>query len=133
MNVLVDTSVWSLALRRQHGQMSDSQVVTVSRLTELIRDNRVVLIGPVRQELLSGVRDDRAFESLQSNLAYFSDEPLRTADFEYAARCFNRCRAAGIASSAVDMLICAVAIQRSLSVYTTDSLLEPRRCRHDTL
>lgn len=121
MNVLVDTSVWSLALRRHQGQMNDSQLAVVSGLTDLIRDHRVVLIGPVRQELLSGVRDDGAFASLQSHLVYFPDEQLQTADFENAARCFNRCRAAGIASSAVDMLICAVAIQRSLAIFTTDA------------
>ncbi len=55
MNVLIDTSVWSLAFRRARGSSrADAQIV--AELTELIQEGRVLLMGPIRQELLSGAR-----------------------------------------------------------------------------
>ena len=53
MKVLVDTSVWSLALRR--GRQSTS--APVQDLRYLISTNRVQMLGPIRQEILSGVRE----------------------------------------------------------------------------
>jgi len=120
VNVLVDTSVWSLALRRKRGGLKRADKALVAELTDLIRDDRIVMIGPIRQELLSGIRSDEEFEQLRQRLADFDDEPLVTADFEEAARCHNRCRAVGLAGSPIDFLLCAVAIRRSLTVFTTD-------------
>ena len=54
MMVLVDTPVWSLALRRRPEHLSRSQQVLASALAELIREGRVQMVGPIRQELLSG-------------------------------------------------------------------------------
>jgi hypothetical protein len=80
----------------------------------------VVLIGPIRQELLSGIRFEEQFSKLQDRLRAFPDMLLRTQDYELAARCFNRCRARGIQGSNTDFLICAVAVSREIPVYTTD-------------
>ena len=55
MKVLVDASVWSLALRR------NEQNEINRTLTSLIKESLVVMIGPVRQELLSGIPDRAAF------------------------------------------------------------------------
>jgi len=52
MKILVDTCIWSLALRRGEGV----EGLEVSELSELIRELRVQMIGPVRQELLSGIK-----------------------------------------------------------------------------
>ena len=60
--ILVDTSVWSLALRRAATQLSEGQVQIKRELAELIREGRAQLIGPVRQELLSGIRGDAQYE-----------------------------------------------------------------------
>lgn len=92
----------------------------VREFTELIRDGAVVLIGSVRQEILSGVPDEATFARLRDHLRHFEDEQLTTEDYETAAECNNRCRAAGIAGSAIDFLICAAAIRRGLSIFTTD-------------
>jgi predicted nucleic acid-binding protein len=124
VNVLVDTSVWSLALRRKRGGLKRNDKALVAALTDLIRDDRVVMIGPVRQELLSGLRSEQEFEQLRERLADFDDEPLVTADYEEAGRCHNQCRAAGLAGSPVDFLLCAVAIRRGLAVFTTDADFE---------
>lgn len=61
MKVLVDTCIWSLALRRNN---PGSQFAHVDEFKELISEARVQLIGPVRQEILSGVRSERQFEQL---------------------------------------------------------------------
>lgn len=66
--VLVDTSVWSLALRRRRQQLNAEEWELVHELARLIGEGLVVMVGPVRQELLSGLRDDHAFERLRDHL-----------------------------------------------------------------
>ena len=117
MKVLVDTSVWSLALRRRKPSANPE----VEELRSLIDEGRVAMIGVIRQELLSGIRTLEAFERLRENLHPFSDERLETADFERAAEHFNTCRANGIQGSNTDFLICAVAERRNLPILTTDA------------
>jgi len=56
MNVLVDTSVWSLALRRKNESLTTNERFLVTELSELIREGRARVIGLVRQELLSGIK-----------------------------------------------------------------------------
>ena len=115
MRVLVDTSVWSLALRRR--RMSHP---SVEELQSLIRDGRVVMVGVVRQELLSGVRQAADFARLREHLRAFEDDPILSTDHERAAEMFNTCRAEGIQGSNTDFLLCAVAERRGLAIFTTD-------------
>ena len=117
MKVLVDTSVWSLALRRR----TERANAAVDELRSLIDEGRVAMLGVVRQELLSGIRTREAFEQLRDHLRPFSDEPLDTADFERAAEHFNTCRARGVQGSNADFLICAAAERRRLPILTTDA------------
>ena len=117
MKVLVDTSVWSLALRRR----ARSEAPVSQELRSLIDDGRVAMIGPIRQELLSGIRTPESFERLRDHLRPYPDERLETADFERAAEHFNTCRARGVRGSNTDFLICAVAERRNLSILTTDA------------
>ena len=116
MNVLVDTSVWSLALRRAK-RVNDA---APRELADLISEGRVVLLGPVRQELLSGIKAKAQFELLRNHLRSFPDLELESADYEEAAAAFNRCRERGIQGSNTDFLICATAMRRKLAIYTTD-------------
>jgi len=116
VRVLVDTSVWSAALRRSRPATG----AIVEEMAQLVREGRVVVIGPIRQEVLSGIKDAVQFETLRSHLQAFPDSELQTADFEAAATCFNRCRAKGIQGSNTDFLLCAVAERRGLSIFTTD-------------
>ncbi len=116
MKVLVDTSVWSLALRRRLGAPAEAVLV----LQRLISEHRATLIGAIRQELLSGIRDEAQFDRLRAHLWAFPDTELSALDYELAARFFNRCRAEGIHGSNTDFLICAVAVNRSWSVLTVD-------------
>jgi predicted nucleic acid-binding protein len=117
VNVIVDTSVWSLALRRRRPS-SDPMAL---ELGELVREGRAVVLGPVRQELLSGVQADQQFRTLREHLRAFPDVDLETADYEGAAAFFNRCRGRGVQGSNTDFLICAAAARRKLSILTTDT------------
>jgi predicted nucleic acid-binding protein len=120
MNILVDTSVWSVALRRKTESLNATETFLVAELSELIREGRARLIGLVRQELLSGIKTPEHYERLRLHLRSFPDEPIDTADHEEAARAGNRCRGKGIVVSIVDLLLCAVAIKREWAIFTTD-------------
>ncbi len=121
MKVLVDTVVWSLVFRRRKADLSAAEAALRQQLLDLFREGRAMLIGPVRQEILSGVRDESHFTGLRRDLRSVPDEPLQTQDFENAAHLSNRCRRAGIAATPVDALICAVAISRDWQVFTLDT------------
>jgi hypothetical protein len=117
MNILVDTSVWSLALRRQRSPRAAEAL----ELAELIQEGRAAIVGPVRQEILSGVPDQRQYETLRDYLRAFPDVALGSDDYEEAAAFFNRCRAKGVQGSNTDFLICAAAARRQLGILTADA------------
>ncbi len=117
MKVLVDTSVWSLALRRNRV----AEDAFVLELRELISELRVQMLGPIRQELLSGIRTFEQFTILRDHLRAFPDLELTANDFELAAEFFTTCRAKGIQGSNTDFLICAVAKRREMPILTTDA------------
>ena len=119
--ILVDTSIWSLALRRRRGDLGAAERGHVREWERLVRGGIATLIGPIRQELLSGVRDHRAWERLRVALQPFPDLPLATADYERAAWFFNQCRAKGVAGSTIDLLICSASAGFDAPIYTVDA------------
>ena len=120
MNILIDTSVWSLAFRRKAQSLNATEKLIVAELSELIQEGRVGLIGLIRQELLSGIRTTEDYEKLRLRLRAFPDEPVDTADHEEAAKAGNHCRGKGIVVSIVDVLLCALAMKRKWGIFTTD-------------
>lgn len=78
------------------------------------------MIGPIRQELLSGIREAKQYQSLREKLRAFPDLRLETADFETAAQFFNDCRGKGLQGSNTDFLLCAVSHRRDMPIFTTD-------------
>jgi predicted nucleic acid-binding protein len=120
MLVLVDTSVWSLALRRTSADLNPREQRLTTALQELIRDGRAQLVGPVRQELLSGLRQETTFRKLRDHLRAFDEPRLEAADYEEGAHINNQCRSRGVAGSAIDFLICALAARRGWQIFTTD-------------
>lgn len=120
MTVLVDTCVWSLALRRAKTDLNPQQQQAVSVLQEMIEEGRTRLLGVVRQELLSGIRNKAQFDRVAAALRSFEDVELDIEDYEGAAAADNRCRSAGLAGSTTDFLICATAIRRDWGVFTID-------------
>jgi hypothetical protein len=118
VRVLVDTTIWSLAFRRR--RRSSTEQVLVAEFTELVKEFRAVLIGPIRQEVLSGIPDTQQFDVVRDHLAAFDDLPIGTQDYVEAARYYNTCRAKGVQGSHVDFLICAVAARHATPVFSTD-------------
>lgn len=116
MNVIPDTCIWSESLRKRKGDAA-----IIQALKNLLLDERVEIIGPVRQEILSGISARPLFESVKLKLRIFDDLPLRAVHFEMAAAFSNQCRRAGIQGSPVDFLICAVSKLSQLSIFTTDA------------
>jgi predicted nucleic acid-binding protein len=120
VRVLVDTTVWSLAFRRKTDGRTEDEECAAAEWKRLVGRGSAVLCGPIRQELLTGIREEAPFERLRTRLRWFPDETMLVEDYEEAARCRTRCLQAGIAASAADMAICALAIRRDLPVFTTD-------------
>lgn len=129
MTVLVDTSIWSLMLRRNRHHLSQEQKAQLAALADLVQAGQVRLVGAVRQELLTGIRHREQFACLQQELRNFADVELETEDYETAAEVSNQCEAHGIAGSSIDMLLCSVALRRGWPIYTSDRDFE-RYARH---
>jgi predicted nucleic acid-binding protein len=124
VRVLVDTSIWSLALRRTETDLSRKEAHAVDLLKELIRDGCAVVIGPIRQEILSGIPDEAQFRKLKAKLRAFEDLGITSDDYELAAEFYNACRKRGVQGSHIDFLICAVAARNQLPVFTLDEDFE---------
>lgn len=118
MTVLVDTPVWSLAYRRQ--RLAPAEENVVAALRKLVQNHQAMMVGSIRQEVLSGLRDGQKWDLLRETLRAFEDLPLSTDDYESAAQFFNRCHTAGIQGSQTDFLLCAVAARFDAPIFTTD-------------
>ncbi|HEB11894.1 MAG TPA: PIN domain nuclease [Spirochaetales bacterium] len=118
MNVLVDTSIWSLAFRRKKLNHNEKELTV--ELTHLIEEVRALIIGPIRQEILSGISNSSQHALLKKQLKAFDDVPITTEDYETAAEFHNICRQSGVQGSHIDYLICAVAYRHGTSIFTTD-------------
>ncbi len=116
MKILVDTCIWSQVLRKKTPNLN-----LTKQLKDFINDGRVVMIGPIRQELLSGISNPSQFNQLKHTLSYFEDIILKTDHFVKAAEFSNLCRKNGIQGSTTDFLICAVTNLEKLSIFTVDS------------
>lgn len=111
--VLVDTSVWIDFL--------DGREEAVKALNRLISSGRVIVCGQIRQEVLQGSRDEKAFAKLEKQMTLWESETEAPADFIEAARIFAHLRWKGITIPPTDCLIAAIAIRRKLAIYSHDS------------
>jgi predicted nucleic acid-binding protein len=120
--IVLDTSVVSLALRRRKLEV---RAPAVRMLRELIDEEADLGVpGIVIQELLSGVRTDRAFEKLRLELEQF-DVLLATQDEHVlAARVINGLLNVGVAVKSVDALIAAQTITHNAQLFTLDQDFE---------
>jgi predicted nucleic acid-binding protein len=118
--VLVDTTIWSLALRRRASILRRNERELVEDWTTLVTSGSAALIGPIHQEILSGIRSAEVFVKIRQRLADFSHLIIDSEDYSEAARFFNVCRSHGVAGTSIDMLICAVAHRYDVPIFTTD-------------
>ena len=118
MKVLVDTPIWSLAFRKKIDNINNT---AIKNFANLIQDRRIAIIGPIRQEVLSGISDRNKFYEIKDKMSFFSDHSIKTDDYEFAAECSNECRRNGIQGSHTDFLICAMAIKNGWEIFTEDA------------
>ncbi len=112
----MDTCIWSLALRRK----KKSESPFVGELKELIKEFRVQMIGPIRQEILSGIRSTDQFNKIKKHLRSFTDLEISSSDYERAAEFFNIARVKGLQGANTDFLICSIAERYNLTILTND-------------
>jgi predicted nucleic acid-binding protein len=117
LSLFVDTSVWSLAFRRD----APSAASEVRELVRAIEAGEALLTtGLVLQELLQGFSGPRARERI---LDRFSALPLLVpdrADHIDAAELRNRCRRGGIQIGTIDALLAQLCVRHDLTMLTTD-------------
>ncbi|MFL6605793.1 MAG: PIN domain-containing protein [Steroidobacteraceae bacterium] len=117
MSLLVDTSVWSLLLRRDQTE----DVPQVAALTGALESGvRILATGLILQELLQGFLGPKAKQRILEHFAAF---PLLNPDREdhiAAAELRNRCRTRGVQAGTIDALLAQLCIRHELVLLTTD-------------
>jgi predicted nucleic acid-binding protein len=117
VSLLVDTSVWSLAFRRD----APPEVPEVQALRRALEGGEIVMTtGLILQELLQGFSGPRAREEM---IERFAALPLLSADRQDhidAAHLRNRCRRAGVQIGTIDALIAQLCVRHQLTLLTTD-------------
>jgi predicted nucleic acid-binding protein len=121
LSVLLDTSIWSLALRRRPARSTPAQERIRTEWEELAREGRLLILGAIRQEIFSGIRHQAQFDRLRDQLRAFPHLLLRTEHYETAAQLSNACRQEGIAAGPTDALIASVAHVERVPLFTADA------------
>jgi predicted nucleic acid-binding protein len=118
MTLLVDTSVWSLAFRRD----APSQVPEVKALLQALGgSDAVVTTGLVLQELLHGFSGPKSAAAIVERFSALALVQPERADFIAAAELRNACRRGGVQLRTVDALIAQLCITNELTLLTTDN------------
>lgn len=118
MSLVVDTSVWSLAVRRD----VPPDCREVGKLREALEEGEdILLIGVILQEVLQGCRHPEQNRRLRIYFAPFSLLAHSREDFEDAAELRNACRRKGVQVGTVDALIAATCMSRHLPLLSTDA------------
>lgn len=115
MNVIVDTCIWSEAFRKTRNSSPIAQY-----LLNLLDRDEAGMLGAVRQEVLSGIREYDRYLWLKELLQAIPDLPVLSGDYEMAAEFFNKCRASGVQASNTDFLMCAASVRVKAVIFTTD-------------
>ncbi len=117
MKFLVDTSVWSEALRRKNTSISSSETI-LSKL--ILNEHEIVLTGIIIQEILSGITDKKLFNEINLILSDFPYIETIKNDYIYAAELRNLLKSKGITAGSFDFLIASVCIRNKLTLLTFD-------------
>ena len=114
----VDTSVWSLALRRDTPHLTPE----VARLRQALRGREPVFAtGLVLQELLQGFRGPRARDAIIDRFAALPFLRPEREDHIAAADLRNDCRRRGVQVGTIDALLAQLCIRFELTLLTTDA------------
>ena len=118
MIIVVDTSVWSLVFRRKRIPRDNPWVVAFQ--DHVAREGGIAIVGPIIQELLSGVKDPEFFKRLDTVMSPFPLLELDRSTYTAAARLANRCQESGLQPGNVDVLIAAACLEYHCPLLTAD-------------
>jgi predicted nucleic acid-binding protein len=118
VTLLVDTSVWSLALRRD-AAASEPEVQQLK--DALLGTDVVVTTGLVLQELLQGFSGAKAGAQIVERFAALPLLQPEREDHVAAAELRNTCRRAGIQIGTIDALLAQLCIRHDLTLLSTDN------------
>ena len=113
----MDTSVWSLALRR-HDPTSAPEVTALAEALE--QGDLVFTTGLVLQELLQGFRGPTARDAIIRRFASLPFLVPERADYIEAAEVRNECRRKGVQVGSIDALLAELCLSNKLTILTTD-------------
>ena len=117
MNLFVDTSVWSLALRRD----TPPDLAEVDELKRALDTGMVCTTGLVLQELLQGFRNPKARDQIVSRFSALPVLQPGREDHIQAAELRNRCRRKGIQAGTIDALLAQLCVHYDLVMLTADN------------
>jgi hypothetical protein len=118
VNILVDTSIWSLVLRRP---VVDPQARGVRTLYGCLgRGDHPHVVGAIIQELLSGIRSEEQFGAVSDGLAALPLVVPNRETYSDAARLYNACQRKGVQAGQTDCLIAVACIENDLPLLTVD-------------
>ncbi len=117
MRILVDTSVWSLALRRPPGAVNE-EAILLKTIIEQGED--IYLLGIILQEVLQGIRNSKDFLALKEYFKAFPLIDLTREDYVRAAELKNQLIGKGKQLSTIDVLIASAAISHRCQLFTAD-------------
>ena len=118
MNLVVDTSVWSLVLRRP--RVDESHPLVRAFRAHVDAGDGLFLIGNILQELLDGLRSKKDFDRLKGLLEPFPLLALKRETYVSAAGLRQQCRWKGIQIGPIDCLIAAACIEHGFPLLTGD-------------
>jgi len=114
---IIDTSIWSEALRRKKNTANSSETV-VRKIIE--NDDEIVILGIILQEILTGISNEKLFSEIKDILDDFVYLEIIKNDYIYASELSNKCRLKGIIAGSIDFLIASTAIRNELQLVTFD-------------
>ena len=118
MDLVVDTSVWSLVLRRPKVDDDDPHVRAFR--WHLESGDGIFLVGNILQELLDGLRSTKQFDRLVALLDPYPLLDLDRQTYVAAARLQSQCRSKGVNAGPIDFLISAACCQQGFPLLTAD-------------
>ena len=118
MNLVVDTSVWSLILRRP--QIEQDNLFVQAFHHHLTAEDGFFILGNILQELLDGLRSPKQFQQLIRCMDSFPLLSLSRATYVEAVCLRTHCRENGIQGGPVDFLIAGACIEYGFPLLTAD-------------
>jgi predicted nucleic acid-binding protein len=117
VSLFVDTSVWSLALRRD----APLDLPHLHRLSNALQTGEVVYTtGLVLQELLQGFSGPKATMQITERFSALPYIVPDRRDHVGAAELRNQCRRSGLQAGTIDALLAQLCVQRELEMLSTD-------------